>query len=154
MSSEMDEEDIHEAFISTQSSHVADIHSHLIDPSHRYFSMKYAYTFRKFRWSCKTIPDYEDDFSRSLENDADHRQMVDFRHPNFDAEYNLAFHTLQESRSSRRWFYLWYVFWSKPCNKILIFVLVLCFATTVLVHGKDCRLFVHHGASQGASWGS
>ena len=100
MSSDMDEEDIHEAFISTQSSHVADIHSHLIDPSHRYFSMKYAYTFRKFRWSCKTIPDYEDDLSRSLLNDADHRQMVDFRHPNFDAEYNLAFHTMQESRAS------------------------------------------------------
>ena len=95
----LSEDDIHEAFISQQECTLfGDRHFHLLDRNHSDYLPGYAAAFRKFRFSHKTIPDYVDEDSRILETMLIHRQMVDIRHQNYDADYNYDFHSHQERK--------------------------------------------------------
>ena len=97
----LSEDDIHEAFVAQHECTLfADLHIYLLDINHLDYMPGYAAAFRKFRFSHKTIPDYVDEYSRMLGTLLIHRQMVDIRHANYDAEYNFAFHDHQERKGN------------------------------------------------------
>jgi hypothetical protein len=98
----LSEEDIHDAFIARHiCTALADRHFQLLNPTHIDYSPHYALLFRKFRFSCKSLPDYQDAMSRLLLHNQMHCEMMDYRHPNFDPAYNYEFHCDQERKGLR-----------------------------------------------------
>ena len=98
----LSEEDIHDAFIARHScTALADRHFQLLNPTHIDYMPHYALLFRKFRFSCKSLPDYQDAMSRLLLHNQMHCEMMDYRHPNFDPVYNYEFHCDQDRKGLR-----------------------------------------------------
>ena len=99
---ELSDEDIHEAFIARHiCTGLADRHFQFLNPTHIDYWPHYALLFRKFRFSRKSLPDYQDAMSRLLLHNQMHREMVDYRHANFDPAYNYEFHSDQERKGLR-----------------------------------------------------
>ena len=93
------EEWIHDAFISQFECTLYALHHYrLLDRHHPDYLPGYAAAFRKFRFHHKTIPDFQDAWSRHYETIKLHRQMMDIRHLNFDPDYNFDFHSDQERK--------------------------------------------------------
>ena len=97
---DVDEDYILDAFVFQHScAQVNQYHSEMIDPTHRYFDAFYALQFRRFRYRCKIVPDYHDDYSRSLLTNVKHCRKMNWESPFFIPQYNYYFHVRQSLKA-------------------------------------------------------